>query len=128
VRSDYRADAGPVARSFVYLGIPQFVLDYRPSVPGPKMSVFLALTAGLTGAYVYDRRETKRIQQEYIDKVKWMSEQPLDAADRARKIKVYGARVPEDGELERGAKWFKRYMRVRPLSLLDRACEPETAS
>ncbi|GAA5906234.1 hypothetical protein JCM8208_000669 [Rhodotorula glutinis] len=96
---------------FVYLGIPQFVLDWRPSVPGPKMSVFLALTAGLTGAYVYDRRETKRIQQEYVDKVKWMSEQPLDAADRARKIKVFGARVPEDGELERGAKWFKRYMR-----------------
>ncbi|BGP46262.1 mitochondrial import inner membrane translocase subunit tim54 [Rhodotorula kratochvilovae] len=105
------APAPPVPGPFVYLGIPQFVLDWRPSVPGPKMSVFLLVSAGLTGAYVYDRRETKRIQQEYIDKVRWMSEQPLAAGDRVRKIKVLGARVPEDGELERGAKWFKRYMR-----------------
>ncbi|GAA5999341.1 Tim22-complex subunit TIM54 [Rhodotorula paludigena] len=96
---------------FVYLGIPQFVLDWRPSRPGPKMSAFLAVSLSLTGLYVYDRRETKRIQQEYIDKVRWMSEQPLDAADRARRVKILGARVPEDGELERGAKWFKRYMR-----------------
>ncbi|BGO97903.1 inner membrane translocase subunit [Rhodotorula toruloides ATCC 204091] len=96
---------------FVYLGIPQFVFDWRPSMPGPKMSVFLAVSSALTGLYVYDRRECKRIQQEYIDKVKWMSEQPLEADQRARKVKVYGARVPDDGELERGAKWFKRYMK-----------------
>lgn len=98
--------------SFVYLGIPQFVLDWRPSRPGPKMSVFLAVTTTLTGLYVYDRRETKRIQQEYIDRVKWLSEQPLDTSERARKVTVLGARVPDDAELERGAKWFKRYMRV----------------
>ncbi|GAA5862930.1 hypothetical protein JCM3774_006690 [Rhodotorula dairenensis] len=113
---------GPTARAlpqkppkptnpFVYLGIPQFVLDWRPSRPGPKMSVFLAVTTTLTGLYVYDRKETKRIQQEYIARVKWMSEQPLDTTERARKVTVLGARVPEDGELERGAKWFKRYMR-----------------
>ncbi|KWU46355.1 hypothetical protein RHOSPDRAFT_15058 [Rhodotorula sp. JG-1b] len=96
---------------FVYLGIPQFVLDWRPSRPGPKMSVFLAVTTTLTGLYVYDRSETKRIQQEYIARVKWMSEQPLETTERARKVTVLGARVPEDGELERGAKWFKRYMR-----------------
>ncbi|GAA5951643.1 hypothetical protein JCM8115_005203 [Rhodotorula mucilaginosa] len=96
---------------FVYLGIPQFVLDWRPSRPGPKMSVFLAVTTTLTGLYVYDRSETKRIQQEYIARVKWMSEQPLETTERVRKVTVLGARVPEDGELERGAKWFKRYMR-----------------
>ncbi|GAA5951944.1 hypothetical protein JCM21900_000098 [Sporobolomyces salmonicolor] len=96
---------------FVYLGIPQAVFDWRPSVPGPKMSAFLVLTAGLTGAYIYDRQECKRLQQEYIDKVKWMSEQEMDSTELPRKIKVLGARVPDDGELERGAKWFKRYMK-----------------
>ncbi|BGP14082.1 hypothetical protein JCM10213_002377 [Rhodosporidiobolus nylandii] len=96
---------------FVYLGIPQFVLDWRPSVPGPKMSAFLLTAAGLTGAYVYDRTETKRIQQKYMDKVRFLSEESLPTGERARKIKVYGARVPEDSELDRGAKWFKRYMR-----------------
>lgn len=101
-----------MANRFVYLGIPQFVLDWRPSRPGPKMSVFLAVTTTLTGLYVYDRTETKRIQQEYIARVNWMSEQTLGTTERARKVTVLGARVPEDGELERGAKWFKRYMRV----------------
>ncbi|GAA5871591.1 hypothetical protein JCM8547_007092 [Rhodosporidiobolus lusitaniae] len=96
---------------FVYLGIPQFVLDWRPSRPGPKMSIFLAFTLSLTGAYVYDRRETKRIQQEYIDQVEWMSEQELPTDQRARKVRVYGARVPDDAELERSSLWFKRYMR-----------------
>ncbi|KDE08048.1 hypothetical protein MVLG_01749 [Microbotryum lychnidis-dioicae p1A1 Lamole] len=96
---------------FVYLGIPQAVFDWRPKRPGPKMSVFLLTTVTLTGAYIYDRRECKRIQQEYIDKVKWMSEETMGSEQNARKLKVYGARVPDDGELERSTKWFKRYMR-----------------
>ncbi|GAA5969971.1 hypothetical protein JCM11641_000214 [Rhodosporidiobolus odoratus] len=96
---------------FVYLGIPQFVLEWRPSMPGPKMGAFLLFSASLTGAYVFDRRETKRIQKEYVDKVKFLSEETLPTEERARRLKIYGARVPEDGELERSAKWFKRYMR-----------------
>ncbi|GAA5919328.1 hypothetical protein JCM6882_002777 [Rhodosporidiobolus microsporus] len=80
-------------------------------MPGPKMSAFLVFTASLTGAYVYDRMETRRIQEEYVDKVKWMSEQTLDTSERVRRVKVYGARVPDDGELERSSIWFKRYMR-----------------
>ncbi|GAA5900386.1 Tim22-complex subunit TIM54 [Sporobolomyces salmoneus] len=96
---------------FVYLGIPQAVLDWRPSRPGPKMSVFLLFTASLTSLYAYDRYECKKLQKEYMDKVRWMSEQKLDSHEFPRKIKVLGARVPDDGELERGAKWFKRYMK-----------------
>ncbi|GAA5829647.1 hypothetical protein JCM11251_000233 [Rhodosporidiobolus azoricus] len=80
-------------------------------MPGPKMGAFLVFTASLTGAYVYDRTEAKRIQQEYVDKVKWMSEQTLETSEKARRVKVYGARVPDDGELERSSVWFKRYMR-----------------
>ena len=76
------------------------------------MSVFLLFTASLTTLYAYDRTECKRIQKEYMDKVRWMSEQQLDSHEFARKIKVLGARFPDDGELERSTKWFKRYMRV----------------
>ncbi|KAK4053121.1 mitochondrial import inner membrane translocase subunit tim54 [Microbotryomycetes sp. JL201] len=96
---------------FVYLGIPQAVFDWRPKMPGPKMSVFLAVTISLTSAYVYDRREVKRIQQEYIDRVTWMSEETLETNELARRVLVYGARVPDDGELERSSKWFKKYMK-----------------
>ncbi|GAA6006350.1 hypothetical protein JCM11491_004923 [Sporobolomyces phaffii] len=96
---------------FVYLGIPQAVLDWRPSRPGPKMSVFILVTASLTSLYAYDRNECKRLQKEYMDKVRWMSEEKLDSHEFPRKVKVLGARVPDDGELERSAKWFKRYMK-----------------
>lgn len=58
------------------------------------------------------------MQQEYIDKVKWMSEQEMDSTELPRKVKVLGARVPDDGELERGAKWFKRYMKVQSTAVL----------
>ncbi|SCV69092.1 BQ2448_2112 [Microbotryum intermedium] len=107
-----------LSNRFVYLGIPQAVFDWRPNRPGPKMSVFLLTTVTLTGAYVYDRRECKRIQQEYIDKVKWMSEETMASEQNARKLKVYGARVPDDGELERSTKWFKRYMRVSTVPMI----------
>lgn len=110
--------------SFVYLGIPQAVFDYRPKMPGPKMATFWAVTIGLTGAYIYDRRECERLQKEYIDQVKWMSEAPLDSMDMSRRVKVLGARVPEDGEVDRSSKWFKRYMRVSVCRRASRACEP----
>lgn len=96
--------------------------SYRPKMPGPKMTAFLAVTFGLTGAYIYDRRECERLKSEYMDKVRWMSEAPLNSNEMSRKIKVYGARVPEDGELERSSKWFKRYMRVSPCLPCSETC------
>lgn len=78
------------------------------------MSIFLSVTIGLTSAYLYDRRECARLQKEYVDQVKFLSEAPLETNELARRLKVYAARVPEDGELERSTKWFKKYMRVSP--------------
>ncbi|KAL8292910.1 hypothetical protein RQP46_000604 [Phenoliferia psychrophenolica] len=101
----------PKENPFVYLGIPQAVFDYRPKVPGPKMSVFLALTIGSTVAYLYDRRECKRLKQHYIDEVKWMSEDKLGTTDLARKVRILAARIPEDSTVDRSTIFFKRYIR-----------------
>lgn len=76
------------------------------------MSIFLSVTIGLTSAYIYDRRECKRIQKEYVHKVKWMGELPLDAREMPRRLQILAAVVPEDGELDRPGRWFKRYIRV----------------
>jgi import inner membrane translocase subunit TIM54 len=103
----------PVDNPFKYaFGLPQWVFDYKPKMPSRNMSIFLAVVIGTTSAYLYDRKECKRLQQEYIEKVKFMSLAPLESTELARRIKVYGARVPDDGELDRSSKWFKRYMRV----------------
>lgn len=76
------------------------------------MSIFLTVTIGLTSAYFYDRRECDRLKKEYIDRVKWMSEGKLETGELARRVRVFGARVPDDGELERSSKWFKKYIKV----------------
>lgn len=76
------------------------------------MSIFLSITIGLTSAYIYDRRECERLKNEYIDRVKWMSEGKLETGELVRRVRVLGARVPDDGELERSSRWFKKYMRV----------------
>ncbi|KAK4697555.1 hypothetical protein P7C70_g8192, partial [Phenoliferia sp. Uapishka_3] len=75
------------------------------------MSVFLALTIGSAVAYAYDRRECKRLKQQYIDQVEWMSEEKLGTTEMARKVRILAARVPEDGTVDRSTIWFKRYMR-----------------
>ena len=85
------------------------------------MSVFLLFSASLGSLYAYDRSECKRLQKEYLDKVRWMSQETLDSSEMPRKVKVLGARVPDDGELERSSKWFKKYMKVSSLTLHSRA-------
>lgn len=124
--------------AFRYLGIPPSVLNWRPKPPSRNVSIFLLFTGTLTSLYVYDRRECKRLKKEYVEKVRWMSEEsvnddmqddqrtPVGGASKSagwmpRKVVVYGARVPEDVDVDRGAQWFKKYVKVRPpcsLSLL----------
>ena len=118
--------------AFRYLGIPPSLLSYSPKPPSRNVSIFLILTASLSSLYIYDRRECCRLKKEYIEKVKWMSEEsvedvPEDGEVRVgaggtsrsagwmpRKVVVYGARVPEDVDVDRGAQWFKKYVKVRP--------------
>jgi import inner membrane translocase subunit TIM54 len=46
-----------------------------------------------------------------------MGKQVLEGGSLAevRKIKVYGARCPEDGDDDRALRYFRKYMKVRPI-------------
>lgn len=100
-------------RPLLYVGIPESVLRWKPRPPSRNWSIFLAVTSSLTAAYVYDRRECKRIRQEYIDQVQHLGEQPLLPWDYPRKIQVYGAKSPGDDDYDKSIRYFKRY--VRPI-------------
>lgn len=112
-----RASINP---AFRYLGIPPSVLAWRPRVPSRNVSIFLTVTVSLTSLYVYDRRECKRLKQEYLGKVRHLARERVGGATEGvpdwmpRKVTVYGARVPEDVDVDRGAQWFKKYVKVRP--------------
>ncbi|TFK76348.1 hypothetical protein BDN72DRAFT_808764 [Pluteus cervinus] len=96
-----------------YTGIPPSWLDKRPKLPSRNWLIFLSVTSSITGWYIYDRRQCKKIKQEYIDKVKDLSEVPSNPLDPPRKVTVYGAKWPNDEDYEQGVKYFRKY--VKPI-------------
>lgn len=96
-----------------YTGLPRGVLTWKPKLPGPKMSVFLALVGGVGYLYYDDRSKAKAIKAEYIAKVQHLAQQPTRGSlDVPRKVLVYGARWPEDDEANRALVYFRKYVKV----------------
>lgn len=65
--------------------------------------------------YWDDRRKCSKLKQEYIDKVKYLADEPMSSSlGYPRKVMVYAAKWPEDDDYERGLQYFKRYLKVSP--------------
>ncbi|KAG9048202.1 mitochondrial import inner membrane translocase subunit tim54 [Tulasnella sp. UAMH 9824] len=96
-----------------HTGIPVSWLRAKPRLPSRRMMIFISTVSALTGAYIYDRRECKRIRQEYIDKVKHLGEVDMKPWELPRKVMVYSCKWPGDEEYDRSLKWFKR--NVKPI-------------
>ena len=101
-----------------YTGIPPSWLDKRPKLPSRNWLIFLSVTSTITGYYIYDRRECRRIRQEYVEKVKHMSEETSDHLSWPRKVTVYAARWPGDEDWDQCMRYFRKYVKVSvdPLS------------
>lgn len=106
-----------------YTGIPPSWLDKRPKLPSRNWLIFLSLTSSIAGYYFYDRRECKKIRQEYVDKVQHLSKLPLHSMDFPRKVTVYGCKWPADEEYDRSLKYFRKYVKVRNTVILRLMCE-----
>jgi mitochondrial import inner membrane translocase subunit TIM54 len=102
----------PIQGVLEYTGIPSSWLSKRPKLPSRNWLIFLSLTASLTGLYAYDRRQCKRIRNEYVDRVKHLADEPAGALDRPRKVTVYGAKWPDDVDYDRSMRYFRKYMKV----------------
>ncbi|TFK54661.1 hypothetical protein OE88DRAFT_1693484 [Heliocybe sulcata] len=94
------------------LGIPPWLLK-RPKLPSRNWLIFLSVTSTLTGCYIYDRLECKRIRSEYQEKVRFLAEEPLGSLDLPRKVVVYAAKWPGDDDWDRGMRYFRKY--VKPI-------------
>ena len=101
-----------------YTGIPPSWLDKRPSLPSRNWLIFLSVTSAVTGYYIYDRQQCKKIRQEYVDQVKDLAAQPLGSMELPRKVTVYGAKWLGDEDYDRSMKYFRKYVKVCPRSLL----------
>ncbi|KAG6814546.1 hypothetical protein H0H92_000073 [Tricholoma furcatifolium] len=96
-----------------YTGIPPSWLDKRPKLPSRNWLIFLSVTSTLTGYFIYDRRQCKRIKQHYVDLVKDRADELVDTLAWPRKVTVYGAKWPGDEDYEQATKYFRKY--VKPI-------------
>lgn len=86
------------------MGIP------RLRVPSRNWSIFWALTASIGGGIWYDRRERRRVRQEWKDKVAHLAAVPISALELPRKVTVYIAPPPNDF-LDVSLKHFRDYIK-----------------
>lgn len=97
-----------------FTGIPPSWLDKRPRLPSRNWLIFLSVTQSLIACYAYDRHQSRKIRQEYVDRVKHLAEEPLHSLDFPRTVTVYSARWPGDEDWDCGARYFRKYVKVCP--------------
>src|SRR6267142_4133757 len=95
--------------------IPPSWFDKRPRLPSRNWLIFLSVTQSLIAYYAYDRRQSRKIRQEYVDRVKHLAEEPLQTLDFPRTVTVYSAKWPGDDDWDRGARYFRKYVKVCPI-------------
>ncbi|KAH9079274.1 inner membrane protein import complex subunit Tim54-domain-containing protein [Lactarius deliciosus] len=96
-----------------FTGIPPSWFDKRPRLPSRNWLIFLSVTQSFVAFYVYDRHQSKKIRQEYVDKVKHLAAEPLHSLDFPRTVTVYSAKWPGDDDWDRGSRYFRKY--VKPI-------------
>lgn len=99
-----------------FTGIPPSWFDKRPRLPSRNWLIFLSVTQSFIACYVYDRRQSQKIRQEYVDRVKHLAAEPLHSLDFPRTVTVYSAKWPGDDDWDRGARYFRKYVKVCPSS------------
>ncbi|ODV88916.1 hypothetical protein CANCADRAFT_20078, partial [Tortispora caseinolytica NRRL Y-17796] len=72
------------------LGLPRFRL------PSRNWSIFWLVVGSITGGIIYDRREKKRIRNEWCERVSYLAKEPLSPLAMPRKVIVYMAPPPGD--------------------------------
>lgn len=87
-------------------------LPSRIKLPSRNWLIFLSLVGGITGAITYDKRERKRIQAEWCDRVSALSRQPLPVDKLPRRITVVLGTFPGDS-IVHTREYFHEY--VKPI-------------
>jgi hypothetical protein len=113
VPPDVASKPSGAASALRYTGIPPSWFQKRPKLPSRNWLIFWTVLGSLTSLYIYDRREVKKIRQNYVERVHWRAEEKLNPLDLPRKVRVYACRWPGDDDHDRSMKYFRRYVKVR---------------
>ncbi|KAG2157505.1 inner membrane protein import complex subunit Tim54-domain-containing protein [Suillus clintonianus] len=102
-----------VRAALEFTGIPPSWFEKRPKLPSRNWLIFLSVTTSIVSYYAYDRRECRRIRDEYASRVEHLAKDPLGTADLPRKVTVYGAKWPGDEDHDKSLRFFRKY--VKPI-------------
>lgn len=100
-------------RPLVWVGIPEGVLKWKPRLPSRNWCIFWTSVAAVSYLYYEDRRQCKKIMEEYKERVRGLSEDVMHPLEHPRKVYVYTAKYPGDDNYDVGVRYFKRY--VKPI-------------
>lgn len=79
-------------------------------IPSRNWLIFWGVIGSFTSIYVYDRRERKRIREEWKHRVSYLAQQKMEPTEMPRKVTVYVAPPPGD-YLEEGFAHFRQYIK-----------------
>ncbi|OCF43773.1 mitochondrial import inner membrane translocase subunit TIM54 [Kwoniella heveanensis CBS 569] len=96
-----------------HTGIPHSVLTWKPKLPSRNWLIFWTITASLSGAYYYDRRECNRIKEETIRMVEGRGREVLEGGSlgSTRRVTVWGAKWGGDEDTDRALRYFRKYVK-----------------
>lgn len=103
---------GGIYAALRYTGIPESWIR-RPRLPSRNWLIFIGVTSSVVGAYVYDRRECRKIREGYVRKVEHLAQVPMASSELPRKVTVFAAKWPGDDDYSRGVRYFRKYVKVR---------------
>lgn len=89
---------------------PAAALGWRSYIPGPRMSVALAVVAGFVGAVVYDRREARAEMDKSCARVRALANAPLQPLEMPRKVRIVLTAPPGD-DVYAAQEHFSRYVK-----------------
>ena len=96
-----------------HTGIPRSVLLWKPRLPSRNWTIFLTLVGSVSYLYYDDRNQSRLIRESTIERVKHLASQPTRGSlDEIRRVKVIGARWPEDDDDDRALRYFRKYVKV----------------
>ncbi|EPS36726.1 hypothetical protein H072_9729 [Dactylellina haptotyla CBS 200.50] len=94
------------AFEYVMFGLPKF----KAKLPSKPWLVFFGVVATWTGLVVYDRREKRKAQEYWCDRVSHLAQKPLPPSQLPRKVTIYLASPPGDG-ITSAREYFKEYVK-----------------
>lgn len=86
------------------LGLP------KVSLPSRNWMIFWTVLASFGGAIAYDRHEQKKIREEYMEKLTYLSKVPYSSDKIPRKLSIFVAPPPNDF-LDESLKYFRKYVK-----------------